>query len=412
LAVTSYDNLRTGSTNDVEKFVSVVRDERAVDQFSVRQGWTWQPSEVHLLNWGLQGSYGDAFYDYAGTADYFGLSARYENQPDSVTRQVTAAPRGGSFAMYFSDRWRLTPRWTVEWGVRWDDQSYTDLVSDAQISPRLNLLYALNPETELRLAWGRYHQSQGIHELQVEDGLDSFWPAERADHIIAGFRRRLGKNTSLRVEAFHKDMSRVRPRFENLYDPLGVVPELQPDRVALYPAAAEASGLEISMDGGNDEWDWWATYTLAHVVDRIDGGDEPRSWDQRHAFQGGVTWSNEQWTISAATSIHTGWPTTGLEIIQTGVGPSGEIEYVARPGPRNAERLATFSSLDFRVSRTFDLPRGSLLAFVEVSNALDRDNPCCRDWDIERDEAGNPVLEHSYDYWLPFLPAIGILWEF
>ena len=103
-----------------------------------------------------------------------------------------------------------------------------------------------------------------------------------------------------------------------------LVPELQPDREALYPAAAEASGLEISMDGGNDEWDWWATYTLAHVVDRIDGGDEPRSWDQRHAFQGGVTWSNEQWTISAATSIHTGWPTTGLEIIQTGVGPSGE----------------------------------------------------------------------------------------
>jgi len=85
---------------------------------------------------------------------------------------------------------------------------------------------------------------------------------------------------------------------------------------------------------------------------------------------------------------------------------------VAIPGPRNALRHSTFASLDFRVSRTFDVRRGSLMAFVEVSNALNRKNVCCRDWDITDDDAGNIELEHSYDYWLPLLPAIGVLWEF
>ena len=31
---------------------------------------------------------------------------------------------------------------------------------------------------------------------------------------------------------------------------------------------------------------------------------------------------------------------------------------------------------------------------------------------FEEDETGDLVLESSLDYWLPLLPAIGILWEF
>ena len=60
----------------------------------------------------------------------------------------------------------------------------------------------------------------------------------------------------------------------------------------------------------------------------------------------------------------------------------------------------------------FDLRRGSLLAFVEISNVLDRNNECCLDWDIIDGPAGDEVLERGLDYWMPMLPAIGILWEF
>jgi hypothetical protein len=53
------------------------------------------------------------------------------------------------------------------------------------------------------------------------------------------------------------------------------------------------------------------------------------------------------------------------------------------------------------------------MAFLEVTNLTNRRNVCCFDWDIEEDEAtGEEVLENSLDYWLPLMPAVGILWEF
>jgi len=411
LSATAYQNLRMGSADDESKMVADVRDARDIDQFSIRQEWAFTPSDRHFLQWGLQAMYGDATYEYEGTATHYGLQALYGDQPDEIARSATASPQGGSYALYLSDRWRLTPRTVVEWGLRWDDQTYTGLGSDAQISPRVNLLFAMNERTEFRLTWGRYSQSQGIHELQIEDGLTYFHPAERSDHVIAGMRVLLPRQVSLRVEAFTKSMTRVRPRFENLFDPLAIIPEFNADRVALQPASAESAGMEVSIDRAVGQWDWWASYTLSRATDRIDGRNEPRSWDQRHAFQGGVTWRNEQWTAALAASVHSGWPATALELVENGIGPDGEPEYVAVPGPRNAQNHPTFASLDFRVSRKFDVRRGSLTAFIEVSNLTNRRNPCCRDWDLAEDTDA-VELELSYDYWLPLLPAIGILWEF
>ncbi|MGI9262746.1 MAG: TonB-dependent receptor plug domain-containing protein [Woeseiaceae bacterium] len=411
LSATVYKNLRTGSMNDPEKLIGVVRDEREIDQFSLRQDWSWQPSETHFVQWGLQGSWGDAWYDYAGTAQYFGLMALYEGQPQTVVRTATAAPEGGSIALYLSDRWRLSPKMTLEWGLRWDDQSYTELRSDAQISPRINVLFAMSQDTELRLTWGLYQQSQRIQELQIEDGITRFWPAERSDHVIVGLRKLFDHNIALRVEAFYKDMSRVRPRFENLYDPLSIIPEFQPDRIAIAPDRARSTGIEISLDRSVGNWDWWASYTLARATDRISSVNEARSWDQRHAFQGGLTWTDERWTAGVAASVHSGWPATDLALEQRGLDPAGEPVYVAVPGPRNVLQHNTFASVDVRLSRKFDVKRGSLTAFVEISNVLNRRNVCCLDWDVT-DENGNVELELSNDYWLPLLPAVGVLWEF
>ena len=80
--------------------------------------------------------------------------------------------------------------------------------------------------------------------------------------------------------------------------------------------------------------------------------------------------------------------------------------------PRSVEQFSHFASLDARVSRKFDLGRGTITAFFEVSNLLDRNNVCCIDYDLETDENDEEFLEYSPDYWLPLLPAIGFLWEF
>ena len=149
------------------------------------------------------------------------------------------------------------------------------------------------------------------------------------------------------------------------------------------------------------------------ITDRIDDEDQLRSWDQRHAVQGGLAWRGDNWDVAFAASVHTGWPATDLMVVEDGVDSDGEPEYIAIPGPRNALQLQTFASLDFRISRKWKLNRGSLMAFFEVTNLTNRSNECCLDWDFEEDEnTGEEYLDVSYDYWLPLVPAVGILWEF
>jgi hypothetical protein len=208
-------------------------------------------------------------------------------------------------------------------------------------------------------------------------------------------------------------MHDVRPRFENLFNPLGAIPEIQPDRVRLDPAGATARGVEVSVSREGTNTDWWAMYTWANVVDRIDGRDEPRSWNQQHALQIGMHWGNERWDFSVATGAHAGWPTTDLALVEAGTDEDGETEYVAIPGPRNAEQYGVFASLDLRIARTWKLGAGSLMTFLEVSNLTNRRNECCLDWDLEdTDTSGEEWLERDVEYWMPLLPAIGVLWEF
>lgn len=412
LSLTSFSNRRDGVVNELDRMVGSVLDDRGVQQWGLRQEWAWNASDEHLVQWGVVGLFSRAQYDYASTAQYFGLPTLYPGQPDTISRQVSAVPEGGSYAIYFSDRMQLAKKTVIEWGLRWDDQTYTGLTSDSQLSPRFSILQAIGPRTEFRLSWGRYYQSQGIQELQVEDGLSNFWPAQRADHMIAGIRQRIADDYSVRVELFRKDIGRIRPRFENLFDPLALIPELEPDRVRLDPESAKSEGLEISIDRLKRPWTWWASYTLSKTTDRINGRDEARSWDQRHAFQGGVGWSNDAWSLSAAASVRNGWPTSELNLVADGTSTDGNPAYSVVPGPRNATRYGTFSSIDVRLSRSFDVRRGSLLAFIEISNLANRRNECCIEWELIEDENGNRALERDASFWLPLLPTFGVLWEF
>jgi outer membrane receptor protein involved in Fe transport len=411
LSFSSFSNRRIGFTEDVEKVVSDVDDDRDIDQVGFRQDWSLLSSDRHLLLWGFAFEHNKARYAYRGNAEFFGLRAIFENVPSTINRDLTAAPSGPRYALYMSDKWKVAARTILQFGLRWDDQTYTELPSGSQLSPRLSILHALSPKTELRFSWGRYYQSQGIHELQIEDGVTDFFPAQQADHIIAGISHKLGGNHVLRLELFQKDMSDLRPRFENLYDPLAIIPELQADRVRIAPTAALARGLELSVNRTGQALSWWASYSLAEVTDTVDGIEVPRSWDQRHAVQAGLTWNLNNWDFSVAGHYRSGWPTTSLAL-QEITGPGGEPELIAVPGPRNAEQLTHFASLDARISRKFDLARGAITVFFEVSNLLDRNNVCCFDYDLETDENDQEFLDYSPDYWLPLLPAAGFLWEF
>lgn len=404
----SFSNLRRAEVNDPEQMISRVRDQREAEVWGINQEWRWTGLENHDIRAGFDYRDASARYDYAGFAHYDGFLAELpglENPRDYI---VEAKPEGHGASLFATDRIGLSDATWLQLGLRWDRQTWTSPDFDDQLSPRVSLLHRPDENTDIRLSWGRYYQSQAIHRLQVEDGISRFFAPQRSQHFIAGFQRRFAGKYRFRTEVFLKQYDRLKPRFENLFDPLALIPEMAPDRVRLDPDSAEARGLELSLERRAEEGiNWWVSYVLSRASDRFDGVSQPRSWDQRHAAQAGLSWKQGPWEIGAAFSIHSGWPTTPLAASYD----AEEDEFLPEPGVRNSTNYDTFFTLDFRVSREFEVSKGRLSAFLEVTNATNRDNPCCTDYDID-DEVDPPRLDRTLDYWVPIIPAVGILWEF
>lgn len=405
---TQVDNHRVGSVNDVGKRTGRIDDARAFDVFGLRidnelaTAWLAHRfgAEVRRLS---------ATYDYSNDVHF---SAGYPFPASTAVDKSSAIalrPDGYESSAYWDGRVELR-RWTAQAGLRVDTQTYDGSGDAGQWSPRLSLLHDASASTRLRLSWGRFFQSQGINELQVEDGVDRFYPAQHADHAIISVEHAFGETFDLRLEAYRKDYRRVNPRFENLLDPLALLPELQFDRVRIAPQSARADGLEALLNWRpKSAWSGWLSYTWSQVHDRIDGQEVDRSWDQRHAVSVGIAWTRGPWAATLADTYHSGWPTTRLELVpaaEPGAPPTVVL------GKRNADRYASYNSLDFRITRTFELPRGQLDAFIEASNLTSRGNPCCTEYELVRNEAGNYELRREFDEWLPLVPSFGVLWRY
>jgi outer membrane receptor protein involved in Fe transport len=324
-----------------------------------------------------------------------------------TTRRASPSPEGYENSAYWDARTTLADRWTIEAGMRVDVQTYDGSDDGEQWSPRVSVLYVLSPSTKLRAGWGRFFQSHGINELQVEDGVSQFYPAQHADHAIASLEHSFDAGFDMRVEAYRKYYRRIHPRFENMFDPVVLFPEAEPDRVMVDARSARAEGIEVLMQlRQRGAWSGWLSYTWSQVTDRIGDTDVPRSWDQRHAINLGVTWASGPWTATMVDSFHSGWPTTLLSVDPQTGGPHIDVS------ARNRNRLANFNSLDLRLTRTFILSRGALDMFLELSNALSRDNPCCIEYEVTRATDGSLQYRREVDSWLPLVPSVGVLWRY
>lgn len=409
ISISSNESTRVGLMNDPGKMIGQVADFRDFDVFGMRQDWSLDTGNDHRWSWGADYKRLKGNYDYSGTAQYFGPLLSLDGLSPSFIRESDISIDGESYALYLSDQWRLTPKTVVDLGVRWDKQTYTDLENDTQFSPRFSFVHQLGPRTDFRLSWGRYYQSQRINELQVEDGVERFFRAQRSDTAIVGLQHRVGDRYVVRVEAYRKSLQQQRPRFENLLDPLAVIPELEAGRVRIDADSAFSRGFETSIVYDNaGRLGWWASYSIAKISDRIDGRNVAKSWDQRHAMQMGLDWTAGRWEFGLAANLRSGWPTTRLNIAP-GVG-SGSA--VAEFGPRNAERFGNFATLDVKVAYTVPVRNGSLNFFLELSNATDRKNRCCIDINVIEDVEGNLVLDQKTENWLPLFPSVGVLWKF
>jgi outer membrane receptor protein involved in Fe transport len=396
VSASAISNRRAGTLN-LPQIVSGSLDEsREFDALGLKQDWTFVPSQNWMFSFGVEGKHQDADYNFSLTKI---VAAPFDQILDNVPleiRRFDLVPEGAQYSAYLEARWQLRQNLIVDAGLRWDQQSYTTAENDAQSSPRLGVLYRAGERTELRLGWGQFSQAQEINELQVSDGVGTFFRAQRAEHVVANLKHQFANDINIDVSYYRKSFRTVRPRFENAFNSLTLLPELQFDRYRIDPISAEATGAELMLSEGDagQQLFWWFGYAWSEVRDKTLDRKIPRSWDQTHTVKAGLSWRWRRWDLSVAGELHTGWPKTEL----------GDLDL-------NSAQYSIFHTLDTRISREFDVRRGDLTVFLEVSNLYDRDNPCCTEYSVITTATG-PELVGKEAHWLPLVPSLGVVWRF
>lgn len=402
-SITDVKNTRSGRIDQADRVVGTIHDSRSFQIASVQLEGTTETNRFQH-SWGATFRHLTARYDYASAVDFAPDYPILGSQPDDRHWSTHLRPEGHEIAAYWSTRFQLLPSLTTEFGLRWDDESFSGSDHGTQLAPRLTALYLFPNGHRLRASWGRFYQAQSINEAVLYNGAEPFYPAQRADQIVLSYEMELTPARRLRLEAYRKEYDRLRPRIENVVNPIMLVPELEFDRLLIAPERARAEGIELLLTHrAQSTWSWWLGYAWSQARDVIGGREVARSWDQRHALTAGVQWTHGPWDVTVSDRFHSGWPITPIAI-----GPAGQV----RIGARNSVRLDDFNSLDVRINRRVALPRGELDLFVEVSNLLNQGNTCCIELASARNDDGTLALHTERTYWLGIVPSIGVLWRF
>lgn len=339
-----------------------------------------------------------------------------------VIEEASLSRSGSTFGAYAAARVRVASPLTVEVGGRFDRSSYA---GDRDWSPRLGVLAELPWNTNLRLGWGTFRQTQGIADVSIFDPDQQYFPAERSRQWTASLERFFDDGSVLRVEAFRKEGDELRPVYRNWKAGLDVFPETNEDRILVTPTGSLAEGIEVyHLRHFGDRLSLRASYALGRLeetVSSIEGVTDPRPLayttthgtprDQRHALNLDVMmrpW--QQWALTTSYSFHTGWPGTLQHIEDVPVG-GGITEPVFVPDRIYGHRLPSYHRIDVRLTKRTRYRGGDLRLFVEVSNLTNRTNVFGYDyaripvsdgsWEIEREPEGGFVI----------LPSIGFSWS-
>ncbi|MBV6416687.1 MAG: hypothetical protein CMLOHMNK_01295 [Steroidobacteraceae bacterium] len=348
----------------------------------------------------------DTSYEYRADATFDPLLAAVLGRPDSLVRDLAFDAGGQSFGAYASAVIALSPGIDVDLGVRRDTQRYRPRFRASQWSPRVGLEYTPRADTTLRLSWGHLSQPERPDELQATDGDAAFHTVQTAAQTVGAIEQRLSSDVHLRVEAFDKRMGHVRPAFENLLDPVTLLPEIEVDRVRVAPQSSRAYGAELTLRWEpRRTWSAWLSYSWSEVTDRFEASRALRTWDQRHSAVTGASWTQGPWQLSGNLVWHSGWRRNTLAVENV---PGDGARLVL--APRNAGAWPDYFSFDARASWQRALPVGALQIYVEFSNITDHANLCCTEYRIASPgDAASLAGERST--WLPRYGLLGVTWS-
>lgn len=398
---------RVGSVDRAGSAAGSVDDHRVFDTNTLRIEGSAKVGTRVAFNTGAEWYDYVAHYDYRSTTNIDPLFAAVFASAVTRVNDQSIEADGQSYAAFASARVDVSKRISIDLALRWDAQRFGPAFSDDQVSPRVSAQYRYDPDTVLRLSWGRMSQTERPDELEVQDGEARFHAAQRSTQTVLSLERKLRPMALLRIEAYDKRISDPTPIFENLLDPFALFPELEADRVRVQPDSSRVHGAELSVRWqSSGDWSGWMSYSWSQATDRIGAVRSPRTWDQRHTVASGLVWQPGAWQFSGNVSWHSGWRRNTL--VQTGT-PTGAASGIELE-PRNSAAWDDYFSLDVRAEWVRALPRGALHVYGEIDNLTNHANECCVSYTVQSGEP-LPSLSSQSSTWLPRVYLLGVTWQ-
>lgn len=356
------------------------------------------------FTFGAEAQHYKSRYQYRSDATFEPHFAAAFGRPTGVSYSRNLEVDGNVYAAYLMYAWEALPTLTMSTGMRYDAQRYDGFEAN-QVSPRLLFDWHPHERWRFRAAFGRTHQSERPDELQIQDAEDVFHPVQRADQGVLAVEHQIGRDWSLRVEAFRKHIDRPVPIYENLLDPLVPLPELEVDRVRVAPRAASAYGVESTLRWQPAErWSGWLAYSWTESQDEFPGFKVARTWDQRNAVNAGLSWTRRPWQLSGTAQWRSGWRRNALRLVDA---QTGELALL----PRNGLTYPRTLSLDLRATWTWALRNSALHFYADIGNAGNRQTPCCTSYELVENN-GVWSLDREFDSTFPRYVLLGVNWEF
>jgi len=416
---------RDGSERDILKPTPfyAIHNDRTFTTLGAAQDWSLGLSERNLLSFGV---------DYRGqhnTDTFQDIVFGDPNDPeapepgDTVVTNNHIETRGSRLSLYLSDRWRVVSPLVVEAGVRYDRATWT---GDDDVSPRASAALDLGRGMTARVGWGYFRQMQGIDDVSSLDATRTYFRSELSEQWTAGWDRVGAKGSLIRVEGYYKRGSHLRPVFRNWKGAIDAFPEVNEDRIKVFPDRAEGKGVEIYFDRPiGERLTARASYAYSVAdegVVKIENVNEagqppydlhhPNPQDQAHAANADLTYRVGGWSVNGSFAWHSGWPSTE-EHLETVVNanPPPATEEAARPIKLYGARLPDYLRLDMRVNRRWPTRWGAFGASLEVINVTNNTNVFGYDYFRTQDSSGSIVLEQGEETWFSIFPSLGITWS-
>ena len=332
----------------------------------------------------------------------FGLQYTQQNIDFSLIQNgdlvLETKNEGATSTVYVEDEIVINAL-TVIPGLRVSKYSIND---EVYTEPRLSIAYELNDTTQLRAAFGDYHQfALSVARQSIEEGPRNFWtladgetvPVSKSSHFILGTTHYVG-NYNFNIELFHKEYEglseftqQTRPIRNE--DGTGLTLILEQE---FHTGSGTASGVELFLQKNIGDLTGWVGYTFSEVIyDFPTVSDTTYFADQdaTNEFKTVLMYRWGDWDLASTFIYATGRPYTEvLGVVEDTFPPTYEV------GAKNDLRYDDYHRLD--LSFTYNFSRRGLdgQAGLSIFNLYDRKNQWYTEYEIIEGE----ILETEITY--------------